>query len=127
VTDKFFVETLPADTFGVIEQLQQSDPAFLKSFYLSGGTALSLQLSHRESEDLDFFNQNSFDPRQVEQQLTSFANLSQTELAEGTLNTFMNGVKLQFLEYPYPLIEPKIKWHNIYLSSVLDMPFNSLV
>jgi len=30
---------------------------FLGSFYLSGGTALALQLGHRESEDLDFFNQ----------------------------------------------------------------------
>ena len=32
---------------------------FLKNFYLSGGTALSLQLGHRESEDLDFISFSS--------------------------------------------------------------------
>ncbi|MCL6577105.1 MAG: nucleotidyl transferase AbiEii/AbiGii toxin family protein [Kyrpidia sp.] len=30
-----------------------------RSFYLSGGTALALQLGHRVSEDLDFFTKNA--------------------------------------------------------------------
>jgi Nucleotidyl transferase AbiEii toxin, Type IV TA system len=33
----------------------------LSSFSLVGGTALSLQIGHRKSEDLDFFTDRSFD------------------------------------------------------------------
>ena len=40
---------------------------------------------------------------------------------KGTLNTYLNGVKLQFLEYPYPLIKPTTKWGSISLSSVEDI------
>ena len=40
--------------------LIKRQPDFLKSFYLTGGTALALQIGHRESEDLDFFSPKSF-------------------------------------------------------------------
>ena len=33
----------------------------LSSFSLVGGTALSLQIGHRKSDDLDFFTNGSFD------------------------------------------------------------------
>ena len=33
----------------------------LSNFSLVGGTALSLQIGHRKSEDLDFFTDRSFD------------------------------------------------------------------
>lgn len=121
-----YTNTLPPKTAQLVAQFHQQAPSFLSSFYLSGGTALSLQLGHRESEDLDFFSQNSFKPQQIEQELLQFGQLSQTELAEGTLNTFFNSVKLQFLEYPYPLLEPTINWKNIQVSSVLDIACTKL-
>lgn len=98
----------------------------MSSFYLSGGTALSLHLGHRESEDLDFFNQASFNPYKLEREIIRYGTLSQTELAEGTLNTFLNSVKLQFLEYPYPLLEPTINWKGIKLSSIIDIACTKL-
>ncbi|MBU1070929.1 nucleotidyl transferase AbiEii/AbiGii toxin family protein [Patescibacteria group bacterium] len=55
MNNKFFVETLPKNTAHLITMFQNRKPDFLKYFYLSGGTALSLQIGHRESEDLDFF------------------------------------------------------------------------
>jgi len=121
-----FTETLPARTAQLTATFHQHLPPFFESFYLSGGTALSLQLGHRESEDLDFFNQNSFDPQHIEQELLKFGPLSQTELSTGTLNTFLNSVKLQFLEYPYPLLEPTIDWEGLKLSSTLDIACTKL-
>lgn len=50
-----------------------------------------------------------------------FGVLSQTELATGTLNTFLSGVKVQFLEYPYPLILPYISWEAVHISSISDI------
>lgn len=118
--------TLPSQTAQLIACFQKQSPSFLSSFYLSGGTALSLHLGHRESEDLDFFNQASFNPYKLEREIIRYGTLSQTELAEGTLNTFLNSVKLQFLEYPYPLLEPTINWKGIKLSSIIDIACTKL-
>ena len=62
-----FTNTLPASTAQLLEKLKGAE--FLQDFYLSGGTALSLQLGHRESEDLDFFNQNSFQAEKIKLKL----------------------------------------------------------
>jgi hypothetical protein len=119
-------QTLPPRTAQLFQVLRQSKPDFLSSFYLSGGTALSLQLGHRESEDLDFFSSSPFEPNTIERQLLPYGTLSETELAPGTLNTYLNGVKLQFLLYPYRLIEPLTAWEGVNLSSVIDIACTKL-
>lgn len=122
----FYPQTLPPDTAKLLNLLRQSNPDFLASFYLSGGTALSLQLGHRESEDLDFFTQHPFKPELIEQQLLTYGKLSETELSNGTLNAYLNGVKLQFLYYPYRLIKPVVDWEGIPLSSIIDIACTKL-
>ena len=122
----YYPQTLPPDTAKLLSLLQQKNPGFLSSFYLSGGTALSIQLGHRESEDLDFFSQNPFKPELIEQQLLEYGSLSETELSHGTLNTYLNGMKLQFLYYPYRLIKPVVDWEGIHLSSVIDIACTKL-
>jgi hypothetical protein len=126
MTETFFAQTLPANTAKLLQEIAKKHPDFVSSFYLSGGTALSLQLGHRESEDLDFFSEQSFYPERIEQQLLSFGKLSDTELAKGTLNTYLKSVKLQFLEYPYRLLEPLVEWNGIKLSSALDIACTKL-
>lgn len=126
MNSNLFVKTLPAKTDILIAELQRKSPAFLKDFYLSGGTALSLQIGHRESEDLDFFCEKDFEPGRVEIALRSFGDLKETELDKNTLNTYLNGVKLQFLGYPYRLIKPLINWQEINLSSVIDIACTKL-
>lgn len=118
--------TLPAKTARLLTVFSQFKPEFLLEFYLSGGTALSLQLGHRESEDLDFFSQQPFAPEKIEQTLLQYGTLTETELSKGTVNTYLNGVKLQFLEYPYRTLEPFIEWEGIKLSSVLDIACTKL-
>lgn len=121
-----FLKTLPEKTNILVTLFQKNQPSFLNDFYLSGGTALSLQIGHRESEDLDFFNENDFDPKKIESDLTSFGLLKETELDRNTLNTYLNEVKLQFLGYPYKLIEPLADWQGIKLSSVIDIACTKL-
>ncbi len=122
----FHPQTLPEKTSRLLQQFAEKVPDFLSSFYLSGGTALSLQLGHRESEDLDFFSEQSFDPEVIERQLHPYGTLSETELAKSTLNTYLNGVKLQFLLYPYRLIEPLAVWEEVNLSSIIDIACTKL-
>ncbi len=123
---QFFPNTLPAQTAALSQKILAQQPEFLHQFYLSGGTGLALQLGHRESEDLDFFSEQAFDPKQVEQALIDLGTLSSTEAAPGTLNTYVSGVKLQFLEYPYPLLEHTVSWEGLQLSSTLDIACTKL-
>ena len=87
---------------------------------------MSLFLGHRESEDLDWFTENNFDPIKLQAKIEVFGKLEGTEISEGTLNTSLTGIKLQFLEYPYPLLEPIIDWQNINLSSLIDIACTKL-
>lgn len=118
-------ETLPPATKSVLDAIKAIPD--IHKFYLSGGTALSLQLGHRESEDLDFFIKDSFQPEILQQKLSQVAKLEDVIIEEGTLNVFANGVKLQFLHYPYSLLEKLIPWNNIFLSSVLDIACTKLI
>jgi hypothetical protein len=120
-----YIETLPKATKKVLNKINNIPD--LKNFYLSGGTALSLQLGHRESEDLDFFNQKQFLPEVLQQKLLSIGSLNNVEMAEGTLNTFLENVKLQFLYYPYDLLEKLQPWNGIFLSSVIDIACTKLI
>jgi len=54
--DKFIVAP---ETFKLIQQLQALPE--LKGYNLVGGTALALQLNHRNSIDIDLFTQAEFD------------------------------------------------------------------
>ncbi len=122
----FFPSTLPANTAQLVEKINSTRPEFLKSFYLSGGTGLSLQIGHRESEDLDFFCSETFNALHLEKEIAALGQLTNTELAAGTLNTYVDGVKLQFLEYQYPLLEPFSNWQGMQLSSILDIACTKL-
>jgi len=121
-----YPQTLPLKTAQLIKKIQEKKPKFLKGFYLSGGTGLSLQLGHRKSIDLDFFNQKGFDPKLLEAELETLGQLKELELKENTLNAFLKEVQIQFLTYPYPLLKPTINWKNIRISSVLDIACTKL-
>ena len=122
---KMFIATLPKATASLIEKIRLMP--VLKTFYLTGGTALSLQLGHRESEDLDFFSQTDFKPDTVQQALMKIGSLADTKSELGTLNTFLDGVKLQFLHYPYSLLEEPLEWNSLRLSSVIDIACTKLI
>ncbi|MGH7204266.1 MAG: nucleotidyl transferase AbiEii/AbiGii toxin family protein [Candidatus Levyibacteriota bacterium] len=122
---QWHTDTIPEATASVLEQIKNTSK--LKDFYLSGGTALSLQLGHRESEDLDFFTKREFQPAELQQQLFRYGQLENVEVDEGTLNLFLKKVKLQFLYYPYNLLEKPTEWNSIYLSSVIDIACTKLI
>lgn len=122
----FYPQALPPKTAQLIKVFQKNRLSFLKNFYLSGGTALSLQINHRQSIDLDFFSQKDFDPQAVQKELETLSKLTDLELDKNTLNAFLKGVQVQFLGYPYPLLKPAYNWEGINISSVLDIACTKL-
>jgi len=99
-----YTNILSPNTKNLLNILSKTDS--IRDFYLTGGTALSLLIGHRESQDLDFFNQKSFEPELIQKKLETVGNLKSVSIEAGTLNCFLDNVKLQFLYYPYSLLEP---------------------
>jgi len=126
MSTNFYPETLPTKTAILLAELRSRKLEFLNQFYLSGGTALSLQLGHRESEDLDFFSETDFETLIIEQELEKVGKLESRETFKNTLNCVLRGVKLQFLGYPYPLLEPFVGFEELRLSSVIDIACTKL-
>lgn len=126
MTQIFYPETLPAKTASLLNLIQSQTPEFLSRFYLTGGTALTLLLGHRESEDLDWFSQENFDPVKLQSQLLQLGSLDRAELEANTLNAYLNGVKVQFLNYSYTLLEPFVIWGKIKISSLADIACTKL-
>ncbi len=125
MTNSLHPEVLTPQTTHALEIIGTHGLA--KGFYLSGGTALALQLGHRESEDLDFFSPDPFDPEHLQTRLQQHGELKNTSLQENTLNTYFHGIKLQYLGYPYPLLEPLLIWQGVAILSVLDIACTKLI
>ena len=80
--------------------------------YLAGGTALALYLGHRRSEDFDWF---ASAPGVAIAAIVSAVEAADlhvdvTDMSPGTLLGRIQGVKVSFFEYPYPLLDPAVEW-----------------
>lgn len=99
--------------------------SFKKDFYLAGGTALALQLGHRDSIDFDFFASKSFSTenlfRQVELVFTE-RELTKTQEEKDTLTVVVDGkIKISFFAYPYRLIKSLLEEENFQMASLEDI------
>ena len=94
-------------------------------FYLAGGTALALQIGHRDSIDFDFFCLDSFDTTslfsKIEQQFFGH-NILRLQDELNTLEIVVDDViRLSFMTYKYQLIEPVISTDFFDLASIVDI------
>ncbi len=102
------------------------------SFYLTGGTALALQLGHRISYDFDFFTPDSFNSSHLLEELTNSVfkafGIKVVQEAENTLDILINeDVKASFLRYRYNLVFPLIKERYLTISNIRDIAATKLV
>jgi hypothetical protein len=101
-SESLLLDKLPRttrDAFLYCTKLSWLDPHL---WYLAGGTALALQVGHRESVDLDFFtSQPTFQETNLERDLLS-TNQWVTSLREkGTVYGTLMGAKMSFIAYPF--------------------------
>lgn len=80
--------------------------SIINSFYLAGGTGLALNLGHRRSYDFDFFNPEFFNEGMILQKMQGLKNIELVSKEKHTLHIIINGVKVSFLGYKYPLLFP---------------------
>lgn len=111
--------TVKKETFELLKQLQ-SEP-LLATTRLVGGTALSLQIGHRESDDLDLFSVEPFDGLQVQKLLIEKYEFIPSFVADKTLLGFIHGVKIDIIYHPFPWIEDVKLEDDIRMASISDI------
>lgn len=94
-------------------------------FYLAGGTALALQLGHRQSVDFDFFGLKDFEPLVFfESVKTAFVGhrAAFEQEAKNTLHIKIDGeIELSFFKHPYALVCPPVASEYLDLASLQDI------
>jgi len=99
--------------------------SFKKDFYLGGGTALALQIGHRDSLDFDFFGSSEIDAKKLFISIKNvFKEYKVLKIQEDqdTLTVLIDGtIKMSFFSYPYRLLNKTIDEENIRLASIKDI------
>ena len=91
-------------TFQLIQELQSM--ACLIDFYLVGGTALALQLGHRNSIDIDLFTQKDFDDTALIEDISNEYNFKEIFRRKNTIISLVDNIKTDFIRHGYPFIKP---------------------
>ena len=96
---KYILNPKQIEVFNIVEHFSQ------KGFYLAGGTALALELGHRESLDFDLFSYKGFKNDDILKDLIDlgYRDIESVidKLDEYTI--FINSVKITFLRYPFKI------------------------
>ncbi len=95
-------ETVEAGTLALLKKIL-SDKEF-QLFNLAGGTALSLQLGHRKSIDLDLFTDIDFDAKKLADHLSETYNTQNIGHLKNAVFCKVDNIKVDILAHQYPLI-----------------------
>lgn len=92
--------------------------------YLTGGTALALQIGHRTSVDFDFYTQKKFKKGELRQIFKINLKGCKLKVVRDIDNTFeinVNDIYSSCFYYPYKLIKKEIEVENIRIASIEDI------
>ncbi|KJS15183.1 MAG: hypothetical protein VR69_14950 [Peptococcaceae bacterium BRH_c4b] len=92
-----------------------------ENFYLAEGTATALHLGHRISEDFDFFSRQEFETFEIIQELSGLGKLTISGESPGTIHGILDGVKLSFIYYKYPLLYPTVNILGCQTADIRDI------
>lgn len=118
---------IPASTKKAINLLLKLE--WIKNdWYLTGGTALTLQFNHRASVDLDFFTHHKdFDTAFISTALFPYKWVI-TRTDKGTLYGELGGTKISFISYPYFIPkQPFITHGNINILDARDIAVMKII
>ena len=103
--------------------------SFLEKYVLVGGSALSMHLCHRKSEDLDFFTyEDNFDKQEIFTYIQNFENKEILNQSDEQIDVLLDGVKVTFFNAQWGFLKPvKIKRFNLStLEAIAAMKINVL-
>ena len=90
-------------------------------FNLVGGTSLALQIGHRNSIDIDLFGNSEINTELFIEKLSEFGEVKVAQSTKNILITKINDVKIDFVNYKYPLLSEYLFLENIRMLSTKDI------
>ena len=114
-------EPINRKTRHVLKKIAASEDYLFKKFYLAGGTALAIQLRHRESIDLDWFTEKKFSTAVLKNKLADLGKFELVNEERGTVEGLIDRVKISFFNYPYKQIFPSVDFRGIKIADKRDI------
>ena len=114
-----FYKTIEPSTLELLKKIQSE--SFFRECRLVGGTSLALQMGHRKSIDLDFFGKFESDSFLIKDILKNIGSIQVIQETKFIFQYIVNGVKIDFVNYPYDWISEKIEEDKIILASPKDI------
>ena len=90
-------------------------------FNLVGGTSLALQMGHRISIDIDLFGASEIDEDLFLEVLKKYGTVQVIKKSKNILICSVNGIKVDFVNYQYRLLESPLLEENIRLVKKKDI------
>ena len=114
-----YTNTVQPGTLGLLRQIM--DFPELKGYALAGGTALALQIGHRMSVDLDFFGNEAVDKEVIIRLMKNLGSVRPMNQTRSILILDVNDIKVDFVNYSYPLLLPTLQVEGIRFLSQEDI------
>ena len=115
-----FTKTVSPDLFRILSSMLELES--LKDFALVGGTNLALRFGHRESVDIDLFNNKEYDKEAVKREIIN--HFPQTQIlkeSKFSISGNINNIKIDIILHEYPYLKPIEVYENINFLSVEDL------
>ena len=112
-------QTVVPDLLELLKKLMSEN--LFSEFNLVGGTSFALQLGHRNSIDIDLFGNSEINSELFIKKLNSFGEISVTQSSKNILITKIKNVKVDFVNYKYPLLTDILVIDTIRMLSTKDI------
>ncbi len=112
-------QTASPELLELLIKLMKDD--FFNNFILVGGTSLALQIGHRNSVDIDMFGNQTIDQEVFVDKLTKYGIVAVSQTSKNIFISSINAIKVDFVNYKYPLLKDFIEMEGIRLASIEDI------
>jgi hypothetical protein len=103
---------------------------FFQKFILVVGTSLALQIGHRNSVDINLFGQQEINKDVFEDRLNNYGITEISQSTKNILISSVNNIKVDFVNYNYPLLKPYKTIENVrlaFLEDIAAMKLNAIM
>jgi predicted nucleotidyltransferase component of viral defense system len=112
-------QTIQPKLLELLKKIMAS-PVF-EGFNLVGGTSLALQIGHRFSVDIDMFGMSEIDEFEFKEELSKFGTPIILKKSKNIIIFSLDGIKVDFVNYKYALLDEIKIIENIRLISEKDI------
>lgn len=112
-------QTISPELLELLRKIMED--SFFQNFILVGGTSLALQMGHRNSIDIDLFGNQEINQKIFIDKLSDYGNIEVSQASKNIMITSINDIKVDFVNYKYPLLNNFKLLDSIRLASLEDI------